>query len=225
MQSQVLRNVPKLKLELALKELEEEVQDESKKMAIKKAFHRYWEANIPVKYWKLEMKLHFKGDLSLMDEYNKFANDIKTCYKDGRSVCFAGRYGIGKTLASTNILKRALESGFNGLYLNLNDIIASVKSKEYYLARKELISTDFLIIDEFDPRYIASDNASDFYGRTLEDILRNRSQNRLPLIMCTNSPNPVEAFNGAIKESVSSLMNYVDVVAIIGKDYRPSERK
>lgn len=225
MQCQALRSVPKLKLELALKSLDAEIKDENKRMIIKKAFHRYWEANIPVKYWTLEMKLHFQGDSSLMEEYNKFAVDIKSSYSRGDSICLAGRYGIGKTLASTNILKRALEAGLSGLYLNLNDIIAATKSNESYLARKELITTDFLVIDEFDPRYIASENASDFYGRTLEDILRNRSQNKLPLIMCTNSPNPVEAFNGAIKESVSSLMNYVDVIAIVGKDYRPSERK
>jgi len=224
-QCQALRNVPRAKLDIALEELEEKIEKKERLAVLKQAYHRYYDANIPVKYWGLEMLVHFNGDSSLMEEYNRLAKDIKAIYKNGVSICLAGRYGIGKTMMATNVLKRALEKGYSGLYLNLNDILSSMKSKESYAARKEIITTDFLIVDEFDPRYMATESASDFYGRMLEDILRNRSQNNLPLILCTNSPNPTGAFGGAIQESVNSLFNYVDIIPVFGTDYRENERK
>jgi DNA replication protein DnaC len=168
------------------------------------------------------MDHHFKGDESVLQQYHAYS-DIPFHYKNGISICFVGTFGLGKSFLSTNILKRALEKGYSGLYVNLNDIMSAVKSREAHEARKELLTVDFLIVDEFDPRYIASDNASDFYGRTLEDILRNRSQNKLPLILCSNSAKPFESFNGAIQESINSLKNYVNVVPLFGSDYRKKE--
>jgi DNA replication protein DnaC len=144
-------------------------------------------------------------------------------YKKGTSICLAGQFGLGKTMLVTNVLKKAVAKNYSGLYVSLGDIVSSMKSGESYTARKELLNTDFLVIDEFDPRYMATDAASDFYGRVLEDILRNRSQNKLPIFMCTNSPNPVGAFNGSIHESMSSLMNYVKIIPVLGKDYREKE--
>src|SRR5690606_27675418 len=102
-----------------------------------------------------------------------------------------------------NILKRAVEKGSSGLYITLNDIISATQSQEKYSARKELLTVDFLVIDEFDSRHIPqTDKSTDFFGRVLEDTLRWRAQNMLPLFLCTNSPNPLEAFHGSIKESV-----------------------
>lgn len=223
MPCQALRNVPRAKLDLAFLELEKKYTGD-KLTVIKKAYHRYFSANIPVKYWELEMNCHYIGDSDLLNEYNNLVSDIALMYERGISVCFAGRYGIGKTFVATNILKRALERGYSGLYLNLGDIVSAMKSGESYLVRKELVTIDFLVVDEFDPRYMGSESASDFYGRTLEDILRNRSQNKLPLILCTNHQDPVRSFAGELRESVSSLWNYVTVIPVLGKDHRPSER-
>lgn len=223
MQSQALRNVPKAKLELAFSQLEKKYTGDQLYI-IKKAYHRYFSANIPVKYWELEMNRHYVGDSDLLNEYTNLVSDIAQMYEDGTSLCFAGRYGLGKTFVATNILKRALERGYCGLYLNLGDIVSAMKSGESYIARKELITTDFLVVDEFDPRYMGSESASDFYGRTLEDVLRNRSQNKLPLILCTNHQDPVRSFAGELRESVSSLWNYVTVIPVLGTDHRPSEK-
>lgn len=129
------------------------------------------------------------------------------------------------TLLVTNVLKRALEKGYSGLFVNLNDIISAMTSGEQFKARQELLKTDFLVIDEFDPRYMANKASSDFYGRVLEDLLRNRTQNTLPILMCTNSPNPNLSFEGSLQQSISSLFNYVDLVPSLGEDYRPKEIK
>ena len=102
----------------------------------------------------------------------------------------AGSFGIGKTLAVTNILKQALAKGYSSLYVTLEDIITAVRSKAYFEARQELLTINFLVIDELDPRYMATDASADFHGRLLESVLRHRTGNKLPLFLCTNTISP-----------------------------------
>ena len=188
------------------------------------ALTKYTEANIPVKYWKLEMNKDFVGDTVLMDKYKELTANVKQTYDKGVAICFMGGHGTGKTLTTSNVLKRVLEKGYSGLYVNLTDVITSLVSNFEGRAqmRSELLTVDFLVIDEFDPRYMGSDNASDLFGRVLEDIIRIRAQNSLPMFMCTNSPNVVESFNGPLKQSITSLMNYFTNVSVLGKDQRKS---
>ena len=198
MKCQALRNVPKLKLDDAIHEIDLKYSDFNKRSLLKKALNRYYDANIPVKYWTLEMDKDYSGDPELLSYYHDVTKDLRLSYKEGKFACFAGSYGRGKTMLTTNILKRAVEKGYSGLYINLNDIVSAVRSQESHKARKELLTTDYLVIDEFDPRHMATDAAIDFYGRVLEDILRIREHNSLPLFMCTNSINVKGIFNGAI---------------------------
>lgn len=184
---------------------------------------RYAETNIPVDYWSLSMEESFKGDKVLFDVYSKLTSDIKKVYSDGTAICFAGKHGLGKTLTVACVLKKAVEKGYSGLYTNLTDIVAlmtSANSYDRFAARKDLMGTDFLVIDEFDSRYMASNNAADLFGRTLEDVFRTRIQNRLPLFFCTNSAQVLDGFTGPIKQSLSSLMSRVRTVAVLGKDFR-----
>jgi DNA replication protein DnaC len=193
-----------------------------------KAISRYAESNIPVKYWNLEMNTHFKGDAVLKQKYEEVIKDIVKSYKDGVSYCFAGGHGLGKTMVCCNILKRVVEKGLSGMYVNLSDIVAVMLSRDSddrYIARKELLTVDFLVIDEFDPRYMSNDKASDLFGKILEEIFRTRHQNGLPIFMCTNSPNVQESFVGPIKTSITSLMSTMKTVAVLGKDFRISGGK
>ena len=185
-----------------------------------KAFNRYAESNIPVRYWTLEMNKDFVGDETLKEYYDKIANDIPGVYTSGTNACFAGMFGLGKTMICTNILKRAVEKGYEALYVTLLDVISAVTSGDRYNARSELISVDFLVIDEFDPRYMATENASDFFGRIVEDIFRTRSQNCLPTFMCTNSPDVSNAFSGVIQQSIKSLMHDMETIMVLGDDFR-----
>ncbi len=196
--------------------------------ALNTALQRYAESNIPIKYWKLEMDYDFKGDKVLLQHYTQIVSDLKETYKKGICLCFAGSLGTGKTLTTTNILKRAVEKGFTAHYATLNDIVSALvtsQSEDKAVARKELLTVDFLAIDEFDPRYMGSDQAADLFGRILEDIFRTRVQNNMPIFMCTNSPNVVESFNGPLKKSIGSLMNYVQQVSVLGKDFRKDLKK
>ncbi|SRR6266404_4271178 len=214
-----LRNVPENKLNILLEELKLD-SDADKISTLTKFYIRCFDANIPIMYWKLQMS-KFNGDQILVNYYNSLTLDLKQTYQSGKTLCFAGSFGRGKTLTVTNILKRVVEKGYSGLYVTLNDIISVIYSNDAYAARKELLTVDFLVIDEFDSRHMSNTTTSiDFFARTIEDIFRTRSQNNLPLYLCTNSPNPLEAFKGSLKESITSLWNYVEMVPVTGKDFR-----
>jgi DNA replication protein DnaC len=235
MSCQALRNIPEKKINDILYNVYnscEKCKGSNTKcqrcITLNKAFTRYSEANIPVRYWELEMN-NFSGDDVLKKHYEDVVKDLKKTYQKGTGLCFAGSFGLGKTMVCSNILKRAVEKGFSALYVTLTDIVSVSTSNERYEARNELISVDFLVIDEFDPRYMGNtDTASDFFGRIVEDIFRTRSQNCLPTFMCTNSQSLTDAFHGTIKESISSLMNEVNTIIVLGSDHRKigqAERK
>jgi len=174
------------------------------------------------------MLKHFIGDTILLTKYNELTKDLSQTYKDGPCVCFAGQHGVGKSFLVTNILKRAIEKSYSGLYVNLQDIVSMIVSPENEdksIARNELNRVDFLVIDEFDGRHMGSGAGIDLYGRTLEGIFRTRCQNNLPTFFCSNSPNLSEIFQGPLKISFNSLMNYMEVVTPLGKDFRKMEKK
>jgi DNA replication protein DnaC len=186
------------------------------------AIHRYAAANIPVDYWFRDMA-NFNGDKGLLNCYKQITMDISKAYNKGIKLCFAGNYGVGKTMVCSCILKKAVEKGYSALYVTLTDIVTLMASHDVegkYAARQILLTTDFLVIDEFDPRFMGTDNASDLYGRILEPTLRTRIQNTLPVLLCTNSPNVLSSFSGALKQSISSLMGLVRTVPVLGNDYR-----
>jgi len=223
MSCQAFNNIPKNKLDIAYEDLEVKFKDPNLLRLAKDAILRFYNANIPVKYWTLDME-KFEGDPRLLEWYKKITEDLPGLYKKGISVCLAGLYGRGKTLTTTNILKQALVKGYSAQYVTLEDIITSTKSYDHYQARQELLQTHFLVIDELDPRYMATEAASDFQGRMLESVLRYRTQNKLPIFLCTNAVDIEQAFTGAIKEAISSLMNYVEIFPVLGKDYRKQEK-
>lgn len=188
------------------------------------AFNRYNEANIPIEYWDLKMEKDFQGYPGLKTKYEEIIEDLKSTYVNGTSICFAGSHGLGKTMTTTCILKKASQKGYHCLYTTLSDIVnvlIGAPGEDKFLARRELLLVDFLVIDEFDSRFMASDNAADLYARTLEGVFRARSQNKLPTFMCTNSPNIVETFHGPLKQSIDSLMKgYMKTFPVLGEDFR-----
>ena len=189
---------------------------------INTALSRFADSNIPIRYWYLKME-DFKGPQTLLDKYNEITADLSKTYEDGICMCFAGPHGCGKTYVSTHILKKAASKGYQCLHVTLGDIVSSAVSNslhDKFIARQELMMVDFLVIDEFDPRHMTEGASSDLFGRQLEDVFRRRSENKMPLFMCTNSPNVIESFSGSIKQSIESLMNYAKIIPVLGNDFR-----
>ena len=222
--SQALNNIPQRKLQDFLSAIESSEDAPDVKHVKMIAANRYAESNIPFEYWTLKMEKDFQGDPRLLKKYEEYIKDLKASYINGTSICFAGGHGLGKTFTVTSILKKSCQKGFTCLYTTLSDIVSVMTSgigEDKFLARRELALVDFLVIDEFDSRFMPSDNAADLYARSLESVFRTRSQNKLPTLMCTNSPNVVESFNGPLKASIDSLMRgYLKVFPVLGEDFR-----
>lgn len=227
--SKALNNIPPRKLQEALSAVENGPDSLEIKNTKLIAINRYAESNIPIEYWSLKMERDFIGDSRLKEKYDEYILDLKASYINGVSICLAGSHGLGKTFVLTNILKKAAQKGFSCLYTNLGDIVnvlTQANNEDKYLARRELILVDFLVIDEFDSRFMANDNAADLYARSLEGVFRARSQNKLPTLMATNSPNIVESFNGSLKASIDSLMKgYMKIFPVLGEDFRKKGNK
>jgi len=222
--SRALNNIPYKKLKEILSTIENGSDDLTVKNTKLVACNRYAEANIPIGYWSLKMERDFHGDPRLLEKFNEYVKDLKMSYISGASICYAGPHGIGKTLTTTCILKKACQKGYTCLYTTLSDIVSALiqgTSEDKFLARRELMLVDFLVIDEMDPRFFGSENAADLYARSLESVFRTRSQNKLPTLVCTNSPNIIESFHGTLKSSIESLMSgYLEMFVIVGEDYR-----
>lgn len=228
--SRALNNIPSRKVSEALSVIEKSEEPLENKHVKLIAVNRYAESNIPIEYWTLKMERDFRGDPRLLAKYNEYTKDIKESYITGQSICFAGGHGLGKTMTITCILKKASQKGFTCLYTTLSDIVNVLTQgggEDKFLARRELALVDFLAIDEFDPRFMPSENAADLYARSLETVFRTRSSNRMPTLMASNSPNPVESFKGQLKDSISSLMKgYMKTFVVIpGLDYRDPKNR
>lgn len=180
------------------------------------------DANIPVAYWFLKMK-DFAGPKSLKDATLRYIEDLDDNFDSGRSICFTGTLGTGKTYSSCAIMKNALMRGYEAYYTTLTDLV-------FYLTDRELKKTyfskvtraDFLCIDEVDSRHLSdSESAESFFGRSFERIVRYRLQNNLPLVLATNNAGLEEAFAGQFKRVVESLSRSTTVVVpALGPDFR-----
>lgn len=224
LRSEIINTIPKRKFDHIIEQINAS-KDELKIKNIKLlAANRYYESNIPIEYWNLSMSKDFKGNNKLLNEFTNYVSNITENYYNGTSLLFAGSHGLGKTMTVTCILKKAVEKDYNALYTNLSDIVnvlISSSGSEKTIAFRELKMVDFLVIDEFDSRFIQSDKAADLYAQTLEGIFRARIQNKLPTLMCTNSPNILESFHGPLKDSIESLTTgYLKTVVVMGEDFR-----
>lgn len=226
--SQALNNIPTRKLQDFLAAIESSDDSQEVKHVKLIAANRYAESNIPFEYWTLKMEKDFHGDPRLLKKYEEYIKDLKQSYINGSSICFAGGHGLGKTFTVTSILKKACQKNFTCLYTTLSDIVNVMTAgigEDKYLAKRELALVDFLVIDEFDSRFMPSENAADLYARSLENVFRTRSQNKLPTLMCTNSPNVVESLNGPLKASMDSLMRgYLKIFVVLGDDFRKKDK-
>jgi DNA replication protein DnaC len=219
-----LNNIPAKKLQDKLTSVQEGSETQDIKNLKLIAYNRYYEANIPMLYWDLKMEKDFVGDPRLKIKYDEYVSDIKNSYITGKSLCLAGQHGVGKTFFSTCTLKKVSQKGYSALYVEMSNIISVLiqgNNEDKFSAKRELMMVDFLVIDELDPRFFATDNAADLYARSLEGIFRARSSNKLPTLICTNSPNMVESFTGALKASLDSLMKgYMEFFPVLGTDHR-----
>lgn len=180
------------------------------------------EAEIPVDYWFRNFN-DFYGDKEFKEIIQKYINNLN--YDNG-SLCLVGRRGTGKTFSACTILKKALTLNYKAYYTTMVDIVSNLVSYESYNFRKLLKEIDFLVVDEIDPRFFMSQGSHDLYGNHFENVLRTRTQNKLPLIICTNSEDVGQIFGGEFQLSFESLCSqFIKIVQVRGKDARKDKEK
>tara|TARA_R110000772_G_scaffold73802_1_gene161193 strand:+ start:37 stop:714 length:678 start_codon:yes stop_codon:yes gene_type:complete len=184
---------------------------------------KYHASNIPVEYWDKSFK-DFDGDKNFKRLIKAKIGDIDGLYDAGKSYMFAGNLGTGKTYTSCCILKLAIANHYSCLYTTMADVVAnilshSVDTSQYY---KDLISRDFLAIDEFSSHWIfPSEKAGQIFGTSLEYVLRTRFQNQLPTLLCSNDSDIDKIFGGFFAKSFKSLRSrHMEVMIVGGRDYR-----
>jgi len=188
------------------------------------AYNRWYSSNIPVEYWDLRMEKDFIGFEGLLTQYQEFTKDVRNVYLTGKSICLVGQCGTGKTMTINCVLKKAALASFQCLYTTLSDVVATLTSadtEDKFLARRELLTVDFLAIDEVDNRFFnQSASSNELFVRSFEAIIRTRLQNNLPTLLATNSPNLQESFAPSFRESLGSLMSKIPNFIVIGQDHR-----
>jgi len=192
-----------------------------------KIIDRYVQANIPVDFWERDM-LKFEGDAKLLRLYKQISDDFLTYYRSGKSTMLVGQHGVGKTFYACSVLKLASLKGYGSLYTTLGDavnVLVYGNSETKFQARKELMMVSFLVLDEFDSRFIGNENAADLFGRILESIIRIRLQNCMPTILISNDKDPTKALGTNLGASIASLINgYVKKIPVIGPDFRSKDK-
>jgi len=184
----------------------------------------YAGANIPIDYWMLALK-DFKGDQNFKRLLSEQLSDINKMYENGASFAFVGNLGTGKTYGACCILKTAVVMGFTSRYINMADIVEKTVRSEYEEI-KSITNIDFLCIDEYDSRWVfPSEKAEQLFGQTMEKLLRERFQNRMPTIICSNTPNLTDVLAGDFARSTESLFaKYMEEVYVSGKDFRKIQK-
>ena len=192
-----------------------------------KVIDRYVQSNIPVDFWELDMKRNFKGHSRLMRAYNDISGSFDEYYKSGSSLLLVGNHGVGKTFFGTSVLKLAALRGLGALYVTLSDIVNVLiygDSSTKFDARRELMMVSFLVIDEFDSRFVGTEAAAELFGRVLESIIRIRFQNQMPTILISNNSDPTKVLGESLGASISSLIaGYCIKIPVVGEDYRETK--
>lgn len=184
---------------------------------------KYAKANIPVEYWSHSFK-GFKGDSLFKSSMEPYIKDIEAMFDSGDSLMYVGSLGTGKSYMACCMLKMAITKDFSSQYTNMADIVNMILSTsvDSFAYLRQLASYDFLVIDEFDSRWIfPSEKSEQIFGSSLEYVLRTRFQNHLPTILCSNTEDTDKVLSGYFSKAFSSLRKkYVKVFYVSGKDYR-----
>jgi len=215
--------VPEKKMNLIERKIQSscECEDGCNKCRAKFARYKsYSRANIPQSYWSLPFK-NFQGDPNFGKYVSDRISNVNAMYEDGTSMAFVGNLGTGKTYAACCILKVAIVNGHTAMYVNMSDVINEV-SKNNYEYLEQITNFDFICIDEFDSRWVfPSEKAEQLFGQTMERILRERFQNGLPTILCSNTVDIATVLSGDFSRAIDSLFSkYVKVLYVSGKDFR-----
>ena len=178
-------------------------------------------ANITAGYWQLTLN-DFCETAKIKDIAKEYMEHIKENYYKGKSVCFVGTPGTGKTMSGVFILRAAIKAQFSVYYITASDLFNEIVSSKNVEIRNHLKSVDFLMIDELDSRFFYSENSRELFSGIYENIFRYRTHNNLPTIICSNETDDImNVFSGACVQNIASLnKQYLVTHPVAGIDFR-----
>ena len=184
-------------------------------------YQKYHDANIPTFFWD-ESISKFGGNKIFKNKIREVASDLDGMYDSGKSLILVGGLGTGKTYMSCCMLKLATIKGYSCWYSSMMEVVNKIVSEKDNSFISKIMNSDFLVLDEFDSRWIfPSENAERMFSSNMEYIIRNRFQNQLPTIICSNTSNVDSVLKDFYGEAFSSLKTkYAEVVYVAGGDLR-----
>ena len=180
---------------------------------------RYASSGIPIEYWNHSFK-DFAGDQRFKSAMEAHISNIDAMYDEGTSLGFVGPLGTGKTYMAACFLKIAITKGYSAGYHNMSDMIQeSIDDRDFF---NNIVSKDFVVIDEYDIRWVyPTERAELLFGQTMERVLRHRFQNKMPTIICSNTPDLKDVLAGSFSKSTESLFaKFLLEYMVSGTDFR-----
>lgn len=144
-------------------------------------------ANIGEDYWDLDFPTYI-GSSSAKDEAKKYLKSLKDMKEKGTGILFGGPPGPGKTTAAVIILKYLARAGWTCWMTSLSEIVEEIQktwnnsdqTSEYL---EHCRNADFLLIDDLGKEHMGP---SGFSGTIFDNLIRHRTQHRLPTFITTN---------------------------------------
>jgi len=179
-------------------------------------------ANVPVKYWPLEIESTLITDPDAVAFARRAIENIEAVIGNGLGVATFGANGCGKTTLCAYILKAALRRGFAGYFLIMESLLALVKAgfDEVHLREtlRRIRNVDILVLDDLGKEYTAR---TGFVEAQVDELFRHRDSMGLSTLFSTNLTGPAceEKYGPALRSLWSGS---VEMLLIRGRDIRPS---
>lgn len=157
----------------------------------KKIIEKYYEANIPRKYFDItfdslkQEKIISEENIKIIERY---INKRDFFYEKGIGLYLWGSTGNGKTSIGICILKEMLKNGYSVYFEQMSRLVSNLY---YYLKNSEeskkysnkICTSDFLMLDDLDKEYVSD---SGFVQAKIDEIFRTRIYNELPTLTTSN---------------------------------------
>lgn len=141
-----------------------------------------------------------------------YVDRVTECVREGVGLLLFGDLRMGKTSAAVIVAKAVVAHGGTAYMIRADEIQNAVMDKESFdedpTVSERLTEVDLLIIDD-----LGQEHSKDFGRALLENVVRQRYDNKMPLIVTTNVPANLleEKYGQAVFKVMRSMMLAVPV--------------
>lgn len=148
---------------------------------------RMAKANIPRRYWPLEIEDTFVQDQDGLTFIKDVIANIADVVRKGLSISLFGTRGCGKTTLTIYTLKAGLRAGFSGYFILMESLLSLIKesfdSADAKERLKDIRSVDILVLDDLGREYVAK---QEFVVARLDELFRWRDSMGLSTLFSSN---------------------------------------